>query len=413
MNICQTKENCRLCTSKKLEQVLKLTPTPPANSYVPRDKLDIPQECFPLEIYQCLHCGHVQLLHVLDPRDLFEGYVFVAGTSPVNVKHFEAYAERIISDFGIPDGSLVVEVGSNDGTLLKFFKEAGMRVLGIDPAVDIAKRATESGLETLPLFFSTQLAKRVRKEYGPAALIPANNVFAHVDDLKGFAQGVCELLDDKGIFVFEVSYLVDVFEKTLFDTMYHEHLSYHTVGPLKGFFAAQGLELIDAQRLDTQGGSLRGTAQRAGGPRKVNQSVNELIGLESEMGLDKPETMKQFAAKINGLKRELQELLYDLKKKGKRIVGYGAPAKATTLMYHFGLESDILDFIIDDNPLKQGLYTPGLHIPILPSSMLYDENPDYVLILAWNFAKPIMGMHQAFSTAGGKFIIPVPKVEVR
>ena len=413
MSIFKTRRNCRLCGNKKLEHVLKFKPTPPANAFIPKTKLDVPQEHFPLDVYQCTHCSHVQLLDVLDPQLLFENYVYVSGTSSVFVKHFEEYAKKIISDFEVPAGSFVLDVGSNDGTLLKFLQEAGMRVLGIDPAVEIAKKTTQSGIETLPLFFTAELAGHILQERGPAAVITANNVFAHVDDLVGFAQGVRKLLTDDGIFVFEVSYFVDVYEKTLFDTIYHEHLSYHTVGPLKPFFAAQGLELIEAMRVDSHGGSLRGIVQRAGGFRMVGRSVSELIRLEHELGLDRPETLKRFAAKIDGLKKELQELLCDLKQRGKRIVGYGAPAKATTLMHHFELGADMLDFIIDDSPLKQGKYSTGLHIPVLPSSALNVAKPDYVLILAWNFAEPIMENNRAFSEAGGKFIIPLPKIEIK
>lgn len=406
------RKNCRLCGNEKLEQVVKLTPTPPANAFVTRNRLNEVQECFPLDVFQCLNCSHVQLLDVLDPECVFKNYVYVSGTSPVFVKHFQEYAKSVISSFDLSAKSLVVEVGSNDGTLLKFFQKAGMRVLGIDPAVDIARKATESGLETLPLFFTLELAKRIRQERGPAAVVAANNVFAHADDLEGFARGTRELLADNGIFIFEVSYLVDVYEKTLFDTIYHEHLSYHTVGPLKPFFTGLGLELIETLRVGTHGGSLRGIVQQATGPRKVGKSVTDLIKLESALGLENTETMKRFAFKINGLEQELQSLLHDLKERGKRICGYGAPAKATTLMYHFGLDSEILDFVVDDSRLKQGLYSPGLHIPVLPSSALYEKKPDYALILAWNFAEPIMKKHHAFAKAGGKFIIPVPKVEI-
>jgi len=349
-------------------------------------------------------------LTIIDPNYLFQDYVYVSGTSPVFVKHFEEYAKSVISEFDLHQGSLVVEIGSNDGTLLKFFQDAGMRVLGIDPAIEIAKKATDLGIETLPVFFNAELAKILRNERGPASIITANNVFAHVDDLIVFTQGVRWLLAEDGVFIFEVSYLVDVFEKTLFDTVYHEHLSYHSVSPLHQFFQAQGLELIEVTRVKTHGGSLRGIVQLSSGYRKVSKSVVNLISLESKLKLDKANTLKHYSNNIDKLKQQLQVLLYDLKQSGKNIVGYGAPAKATTLLYHFGLGPDMLDFIIDDSPLKQGLYSPGLHIPVLPSSALYEKNPDYILILAWNFSDPIIKNHLSFSKAGGKFIIPLPEV---
>ena len=411
--IVNNRDRCRLCECNDLERVFQLTPTPPANAFVPPKKLSIVQKCFPLDVYQCVNCSHVQLLIVIDPEYLFQDYVYVSGTSPVFVKHFKEYAESIVSYFGIPKDSFIVDIGSNDGTLLKFFQDYGMRVLGIDPAIEIAKKATEEGIETLPLFFGNELACNIRDERGPATVIAANNVFAHSDNLIGFAQAVRELLAWDGVFVFEVSYLVDVYERVLFDMTYHEHLSYHLVHPLQSFFETQGLQLIESIRVDTHGGSLRGIVQLAGGPRKVGKSVSDLVRLESKLELDKPETLKLFGNRIDELGKKLQKLIRDLKSNGKSIAGYGAPAKATTLMYHFGLGPDILDFIVDDSPLKQGLYSPGLHIPVLPSSALYEKNPDYVLILAWNFADFIMNNNLAYSKAGGKFIIPLPTIQER
>jgi len=226
------------------------------------------------------------------------------------------------------------------------------------------------------------------------------------------AEGVRTLLAPEGVFVFEVSYLVDVYEKLLFDTIYHEHLAYHAVGPLRGFFARCGMELIDARRVPTHGGSLRGVAQRARGPRKASPSVKELATLEEKLGLGRPETHRAFAARIERRKTELRELLRGIKGKGKMIAGFGAPAKATTLMHHFDLDPIVIDFIVDDSPLKQGLYTPGHHIPVVPASEIYERRPDYLLLLAWNFAEPIMTKHKAYAEGGGHFIIPLPELRV-
>jgi hypothetical protein len=253
---------------------------------------------------------------------------------------------------------------------------------------------------------------QIREKKGAAAVVTANNVFAHIDDLASMVAGVRTLLDDDGVFVFEVSYLTDVLEKTLFDTIYHEHLSYHTVAPLVSFFAANGMELITADRVDTHGGSLRGVAQLAGGARAVASSVAACLELEDRLGLGRPWTFHDFAQRIDVLKTSLRDLLAGLKAEGRSIAGYGAPAKATTLMYHFGLSPDIIDFIVDDSPLKQGLYSPGLHVPVLPSGAIAEHRPDYLLILAWNFAQPIMANNSAFHEAGGRFIIPVPELEV-
>jgi len=406
------RSTCRLCGGTHLTLVLGLAPTPPANAFVPAADLDKPQERFPLDLFFCHDCAHVQLLDVVDPWVLFENYVYVSGTSPVFVRHFQAYADDVIARFRVPAGSLVVDVGSNDGTLLSCFAQAGMRVQGIDPARDIAAAATARGIPTIADFFTPALAADIRADKGAAKVVTANNVFAHVDDLTGVVDGIRAVLDDDGVFVFEVSYLVDVFEKTLFDTIYHEHLAYHSVQPLIRFLDANGMELIEALRVDSHGGSLRGVAQLQGGPNPVGQSVTDAVALERRLGLDKAETFLDFARDIDERKRQLGDLLRGLKADGKRIAGFGAPAKATTLLYHFDLGPDIIDFIIDDSPLKQGLFTPGMHIPVLPGSAIAERKPDYLVVLAWNFAQPIMEKNAGFREAGGKFIVPLPQVEV-
>ena len=240
----------------------------------------------------------------------------------------------------------------------------------------------------------------------------ANNVFAHADDLHDIVKGIRTLLKLPGVFVFEVSYLVDVYEKTLFDTIYHEHVCYHSVKPLRDFFKANGMELIATQSVDTHGGSLRAMAQLAGGPHRVEPSVAEFIKREEALGLDKAATLKGFSAKISKLRDELHALLKKLKGEGKRVAAFGAPAKATTLMLHFGIGPEFVDFIVDDSPLKQGLYSPAFHIPVVPSAEIYNRKPDYLVILAWNFAEPIMAKHAKFRQDGGHFIIPVPTVQV-
>ena len=409
---CHRRTTCRLCAGTHLSQVLSLAPTPPANAFVSKDRLSQTQQTFPLDIFFCEDCHHVQLLDVVDPAVLFENYVYVSGTSPVFVKHFDDYAAFVIDQYGPEAGSLVFDIGSNDGTLLKAFKKAGHRVLGVDPAKDIAAQASAGGIETITGFFSDTMAKQIRSDHGAAGVITANNVFAHIDDLGGVLDGIRALLADDGVFVFEVSYLVDVFEDTLFDTIYHEHLAYHAVGPLVSFMDAHDMELIGAERVSSHGGSLRAIAQKKGGARQVAASVRALMDLENKMGLDRAETYRDFGARIETLKGELSTLLRDKKSQGRSIAAFGAPAKATTLMYHFGIGDDVIDFIVDDSPLKQGLYSPGMHIPVVPSSAIYDRKPDDIVILAWNFAAPIMEKHKSFLDSGGCFIVPLPTVEI-
>jgi len=412
---CRTRSDCRLCGSRELQRVMSLGATPLANAFVGASELDRPQERFPLDVHLCETCGHVQLLDIVDPELLFRNYVYVSSTSPVFVEHFRRYAEAMRDFMTLPSGSTVVEIGSNDGTLLRMFQQAGMRVLGIDPAREIAANATKAGIETLPEYFDLRLAQRLRAHGWEASLVAANNVFAHADDLHTIVDGVAHLLRPDGLFVFEVSYLRDVVERTLFDTIYHEHVSYHTVKPLVGLFERHGMELIDAIRVDSHGGSLRVIAQRAGGPCSRRPGVDALIGEEGRLGLHDAAAYRTLFEDIQRRKAELTQLLQQLKGDGKKIVGFGAPAKATTLMFSFGLGPETLDYVIDDSPLKQGLYTPGHHIPVVPSSHLYDaaHTPDYALILAWNFAEPIIKKHQAFLDGGGHFIVPLPTVEVR
>ena len=406
------RDTCRLCTSRDVINVFSLAPTPLANAFVTEDKLGLEQERYPLDIWFCNGCGHLQLLDVVDPAVLYEHYVYVSGTSPVFVEHFKDYADYLIESFHPAPGGLVVDIGSNDGTLLRFFKDGGRRVLGVDPAQEISEATQASGIPVIVDYFSPKLADRIRAEHGAASIIAANNVIAHIDDLRAVMGGVRRLLAPDGVFVFEVSYLGAVVENTLFDTIYHEHVDYHSVKPLVGFFDQCDLELIEAIRVDTHGGSLRGVVQIKGGPRKTGGSVSAILAQEEAAGLDKPETFAAFAEHIDGLRTELAGLLRKLKAEGKCIAGFGAPAKLTTLMYHFGLEAELIDFVIDDSPLKQGHYTPGMHIPVVPAQALYERKPDYVVILAWNFAQPIMAKHTAYREAGGRFIIPLPKVEV-
>jgi SAM-dependent methyltransferase len=406
---CYRRSTCRLCGADELSLVLELTPTPPANAFVEAAAVGEGQTAFPLDVYFCETCTHVQLLDAVDPAVLFENYVYVSGTSPVFVQHFENYARAVIARFeGAVNTGLAIDIGSNDGTLLSFFQSHGMSVLGIDPARDIAAAATSKGIETLAEFFSSGLAEKLVHERGCAQIITANNVFAHADDLIDIVNGIRTLLAPDGAFVFEVSYLVDVIEKSLFDTIYHEHVAYHSVKPIAAFFEAHGLRLFHAERVDSHGGSLRGYVCHATAPWSRDPSVDELIALEAEMKLDDADTLRTFSAQIDAIGADLSRRLRTLKAEGKKIAAFGAPAKATTLMYHFGIGADIIDFIVDDSPLKQNLYSPGMHIPVLPSAALYEQNPDAVVILAWNFAESIMENHAAYMEAGGTFIVPLP-----
>jgi len=409
---CYKKEHCRLCDSTHLQNVLKLTPTPPGNHFVKKEQLGITQACYPLELDFCEQCKHVQLGHVVDPKILYQkNYSYVSGTSPVFVKHLREYCEYITQRYALSQDGLVLDIGSNDGTALRFFKDAGYRVLGIDPATEIVHKANKNGIETLCDFFNLDIAKKYKPRYGKAKLINSHNACAHIDDLSGVIEGVKYWLADDGLFVMEVGYLLDIYENTWFDTIYHEHVDYHTVAPLVPFFKRFNMEVIHAKRISPQGGSVRVIVQHKNGPFSVDDSVGELVSLEQNKGLDQTETFKNFGTHINQIKKRLSEIIVTLKAKGKSIASFGAPTKATTLLSHFEL-ADHLDFLVDDNPLKQGLHTPGSHIPVCSADALYEQKPDYLLILAWNFAQNIMEKHQAYLKQGGQFILPMPEPKI-
>lgn len=405
------RDTCRLCDGPQPQLVLQLTPTPPANAFVPRERRCEPQPVFPLDVYLCRHCGHAQLLDVVHPEILFGNYVYVSGTSPVFVEHFRGYAADVAGMVDVGPKPLALDIGSNDGTMLRFLQQAGFCVLGIDPARTIAATATAAGIETQAAFFTESLARSIRAERGTATVITANNVFAHIDDLGDVTRGVAHLLDPNGVFVFEVSYLLDVLEKTLFDTIYHEHLSYHAIKPLIGFFHRHGLKLFDVRRVSSHGGSVRCFVCPQASGRRVSSRVAALIADEERRDLFEPDTYRGFAAGIDTIRCDLSRLLQSIAGGGERMAGYGAPAKATTLLYHFGLTT-ALEYIVDDSPLKQNLFTPGAHIPVLPSSAILENRPDYLLILAWNFAEPIMAKCHAYRDGGGRFIVPLPRCEV-
>ena len=402
-----------MCNSNRLSKTVSLSPTPPGNDFLSMEELGREEHVYPLDLYFCEDCYHVQLGHVVNPLVLYQkNYTYVSATSKHFVNHLKDYAIEMIEKFNLKTNSLVVDIGSNDGTCLSFFQDNGMKVLGIDPATEIAQKATENGIETIADFFNHNLAVDLRKKYGPAAYVTSHNACAHIDDLLDVVKGVECLLDDDGVFVLEVGYLLDVYTNTWFDTIYHEHLDFHTVAPFEKLFERAGMEIIGVDRISPQGGSIRVFSQKKNGKFQRENSVDDLINLEHEMGLDKAKTFYEFEDKVNLVRKKLHQLIYEVKNNNKTIAGFGAPTKATTLMNHFGIDENILDFIVDDNPLKQGLYTPISHIPVLSAEALYEKKPDYVLILAWNFAEPIMKVHKKYSEEIGQFILPMPTPQI-
>jgi hypothetical protein len=401
-------ENCRLCLYPLNEPILKFPDTPLANEFL---KTKETQDKFPLQVCCCDNCGHYQLNETVDPERLFRHYLFVAGTSKVNVEHFRKYANTVYN-MGIHRNKKLkaLDIASNDGVFLQHLKNLGVDVLGIDPAKNIADEATKNGIPTIPEFFTEEYSHKILDEYGSFDIITANNVFAHVPDMIGFIKGVRNLLSLTGIFSFEVSYFGDVCDKTLFDTIYHEHTSYHTLTPLVKFLSTHGLEIANVERIDTHGGSIRVHAVRGDvGHRSFvnNYSLNIMLAEEKYIQL----RASKLAHDIQQLGIALNNQLKMVKQDGLSIAVYGTPAKATTLMYALDIDESIIDFAVEDAPLKQGTFTPGKHIPVFSFSTLLEKKPDVVLILAWNFADSIIEKCKA-NCYKGKFIVPLPELRV-
>ncbi|MBE9116860.1 class I SAM-dependent methyltransferase [Lusitaniella coriacea LEGE 07157] len=405
------RETCRLCDSKNLELVIQPAATPPGDRYVAAEALDKVQETYPLDVFFCQDCGLLQLIDVVDPDILYGNYIYTTSISLGLVEHFRQYAIDVLQRINPPASALVIDIGSNDGTILRHFQDRGMRVLGVEPAAHIAQKATESGIETLATFFNPEVASEIKQKYGAATIITANNVFANIDDLPNTLEGIRHLLAPDGVFVMETGYCADTIRNDVFDNIYHEHLTYFNVKPLESFFRRHDMELIHVDHVATKGGSIRCTAQLKGGSRPVSPSVKAMIDAEVRLGMDRATPYLEFAAKIQGVKEQLLDLLKDLKAQGKTIAGYGASVGVTTLLYYFEL-SELLSFLVDDNPIRHDLFSPGHHIPVLPSQELYERKPDYVLILAWRYAEPIMSKHQAYLAQGGHFIQFLPELKV-
>ncbi len=413
--------NCRLCNSKLSEPKLNLGKTPLANEFI---KEKIEQDLFPLEVCVCEGCGHYQLNEQADPERMFRNYYYVAGTSPVNVEHFRQYAQSMITKFNLKSGSKILDIASNDGTLLKHFKDLGMSVLGIDPAKNLAEEANKDGIPTIPEFFTEQYAATISEKYGQFDLITANNVFAHCPNLIDFTKGVRKLLKSNGVFSFEVSYFGDVVDKNLFDTLYHEHTSYHTIKPLISFFNLHHMKIIDLEFIPNHGGSVRifvsnkdeANAKGYWCPSCGKEHAADLhyYTIPSVINAYKNEAniaiqIRQLQKNIKLLGYELREKLQEFKSQGKSIAIYGVPAKATTLMYALNIDEKVIDFAVDDAVLKQGTYTPGKHISVLHPDVIYEKKPDVLLVLGWNFAESIIKKHSAFK---GTWIVPLPEIKV-
>ena len=402
--------HCRMCRSERLYKFLDLGKTPPADQFLFDHQMNGAEEAFPLEVVVCDDCGLLQLNYIVSPEILYcNDYPYESSTTSAGQRHWKEFAQSVVKKLDLKGTDLVVDIGSNVGVLLQMFKDEGAKVLGVDPAANIAEIASRNGIETLATFFDEKSAKQIRDSKGQASVITGTNVFAHIGDLHGLMRAVSHLLSEKGSFIIEAPYCVELLQNLEYDTIYHEHLSYLSLKPMIKFFDQFGMEVYEVQRRDIHGGSFRVFVRRKGVfSTPVSGVIKELLAAEEREEMYSHARLDKFAADVAKNRTELRNLILGLKSSGMKIAAVSAPAKGMTLLNYCGLGTDILDFVTEKSRLKIGRFTPGMHLPVVADQMLTDEKPDYALLLAWNFADEIMGNLKSFSAGGGKFIMPIP-----
>ena len=401
---------CRICRSSEIQPVLSLGTTPLADALRQKEQLLEVESKFPLNVAFCPRCSLVQLLETVPPDVLFcQDYPYYSSFSPALLQHSRANALDLIESRRLNANSLVVELASNDGYLLKNFVEQGIPVLGIDPAEGPARAAEKIGVPTMCTFFGENLARELSANGKAADVIIGNNVLAHVADLHGFVEGIRILLKEDGVAVIEMPYVKDLVDHCEFDTIYHEHLCYFSATALDRLFRMHSLFLNNVRRLSIHGGSFRIYVEKK---ENVSAAARAMLQTEAAEKVDQIDYYRDFAHRVEGIRTELQRLLQRLKQQGARIAAYGAAAKGSTLINYSDIGTELVDFVVDRNTHKQGLYMPGQHIPVLAPEALLERNPDYVLLLAWNFAEEILQQQKEYQQRGGRFIIPVPNPRV-
>ncbi|HUR22030.1 MAG TPA: class I SAM-dependent methyltransferase [Vicinamibacterales bacterium] len=403
--------NCRACRSGRLYMFLSLGDQPPANAFLSRDQLALAEARWPLDPQVCLDCGLIQIPNVLR-ADFFRDYVYVPSASDTLHHHFAGLAAVVRKNLARGSNDLVVDIGSNDGLFLWKLKCGGGRGLGIEPAENLAHVARDRGVEVVTEYFTANIARDVRENHGAALVVTATNTFNHIDDLHGFMAAVMVLLDSAGTFIVEVPYAGDLIENNEFDTIYHEHVSEFTVKSIVDLFACFDLVVVDIVRLAVHGGSMRVFGRRRNAGAVPSSAVAEWLSAEQRVGLFDVATYDAFAERVQVIKERTLALLETLTADGRRIAGYGASAKGNTLLNYYGIGADTLPYLADRNPLKRGLFSPGMHIPVVRVERVLEEQPDYLLLLAWSSKVEVMRQQKEYRRRGGTFIVPVPEPRV-
>lgn len=403
--------HCQICGAEALDLILDLGHHPPCDSLLTAKQLQEMERVFPLRFVRCRECGLVQIDYVVDPALLFfPEYPYRSGITPTLSKNLQGTGTKLVDMLNIKPGSLVIDLGSNDGTLLQGFKAKGMQVLGVEPT-NIAQIAIENGIPTVQKFFGLETAREILREHGPASAITAANMFAHVAPLADLIHGVEELLVDDGMFLTESHYLLDIVETLQYDSIYHEHLKYYSMRSIIHLFSFYNFTVVDAERIPNYGGSIRVYAQKGKG-RPVSERINQLLAAEDKAGLDNPDTYEAFAKKVLKAKLDLQALVLDINRRGQRVVGIGCPGRSSTLLNFSNIDPILMPYIAEQNTsLKLGLFLPGKHLPVVDEKIMFEQQPEYAVMLSWHYAEPIIKKLREKGLKS-KLILPLPEVHV-
>ncbi|MFJ9783970.1 class I SAM-dependent methyltransferase [Amycolatopsis sp. NPDC101161] len=403
---------CRLCGSTNTASVVDLGATPPCERFLTAEQLDEPEATFPLHLKVCTDCWLAQIPPLIDPDDTFTEYAYFSSFSTSWVEHAKRYVDGAVERLGLGEKSFVVEVASNDGYLLKHVVGHGIRCLGVEPSVNVGQAARDAGVPTLTAFLSEETGLQVREEHGPADLVAANNVYAHIPDVLGFTKGLRALVADDGWVSIEVQHLLTLIEKNQYDTIYHEHFQYYTVESARRALATGGLTVVDVELVPTHGGSIRLWARPEAVAGEPSERMTDVLEREKAAGLHELSGYTEFAERVTRVRLDLLKFLIEARNDGKTVVGYGAPGKGNTLLNHCGIRTDLLQYTVDRNPYKHGRFTPGTRIPVLPPERIEADRPDYVLVLPWNLREELTEQLSYIGAWGGKLVFPIPHLEI-